>query len=55
MRKKNLTEKDKEILSSVKREMERPRMTASVRNALEAEAAQAALAVEEEPPPAASA
>jgi hypothetical protein len=30
---------EREIVDSVKREMEKPRMTASVRNALEAEAA----------------
>jgi hypothetical protein len=42
MKKKNQTEREDELISSVKREMERPRVTASVRNALEAEAAQAA-------------
>jgi hypothetical protein len=34
--KKNSTKKDREILSSVKREMQEPRLAASVRNALEA-------------------
>jgi hypothetical protein len=45
VRKKNLTEKDKEILSSVKREMERPRQTESVRIGLRAEASLAAIRV----------
>ena len=44
MKKKSTTEKDVEILISVKKEMARPRLTASVRNDLEAEAAQAAKA-----------
>ena len=39
MRKKNLTQKDKEILSSVKKEMERPRQTESVRIGLGAKSA----------------
>jgi len=55
MKKKSETARDREIVSSVKREMERPRLTASVRSTLEADSALAALAVEEEPPPAASA
>ena len=42
MNKKSPTEKDREILSSVKREMQEPRLAASVRNALEAEAVPAA-------------
>jgi hypothetical protein len=37
-----LTEKDSEILSSVKREMQEPRLAASVRDSREAEAALAA-------------
>jgi hypothetical protein len=40
---KNSTERDREILSSVKKEMERPRLAASVRDE---EAAEAALAAE---------
>jgi hypothetical protein len=36
MKKKNSTEKEREILSSVKREMERPRQTESVRIGLAA-------------------
>jgi len=40
--KKRSTEKDREILSSVKREMEEPRQTTSVREALAFEAAPAA-------------
>jgi hypothetical protein len=42
MKKKNSTEKDREILSSVKREMEEPRQTTSVREALAYVAAQTA-------------
>lgn len=42
MKKKSQNEIDREIIASVKREMERPRLTASVRDALEAEAALAA-------------
>jgi hypothetical protein len=42
MKTKSPTEKGRELLSSVKREMKRPRLTESVRNALEAEAALAA-------------
>jgi hypothetical protein len=42
MKKRNLTERDKEILSRVKREMERPRQTESVRIALGAMSAPAA-------------
>lgn len=37
-KKKSRAQIDREILASVKKEMERPRLTASVRNALEAEA-----------------
>jgi hypothetical protein len=33
---KSSTERDRKILASVKREMDRPRLTASVRDALEA-------------------
>jgi hypothetical protein len=39
---KILTEKDSEILSSVTKEMMKPRLAASVRNSREAEAALAA-------------
>jgi hypothetical protein len=39
VKKKRRAEIDRAILASVKREMERPRLTASVRLALEAEAA----------------
>lgn len=42
MKKKSSTEKDREILSSVKREMQEPRQTTSVREALAFEAALAA-------------
>lgn len=42
MNKKSSTEKDREILSSVKREMQEPRQTTSVREALAFEAAPAA-------------
>ena len=42
MKKKNQIELDRVIVASVKREMEKPRMTESVRQALEAEAALAA-------------
>jgi hypothetical protein len=45
MKKKSRLEIDREILSSVKREMEMPRLTESVRNALEAEAALAVRAL----------
>jgi hypothetical protein len=38
MKEKSLLDSDRRILSSVKREMARPRLTASVRKALEAEA-----------------
>jgi hypothetical protein len=38
MNKKSRIELDREILSSVKKEMARPRLTASVRNSWEAEA-----------------
>jgi hypothetical protein len=40
--KKSRIELDRKILSSVKNEMDKPRLAASVRNALEAAAAQAA-------------
>ena len=43
MKKKISTEKDREILSSVKKEMDRPRLAASVRDSLAA----AALAAKE--------
>ena len=43
MKKKNSTEKEREILSSVKREMERPRQTESVRIGLETKAAPAVI------------
>jgi hypothetical protein len=39
MKKKSRIEMAREIISRVKREMEKPRLTESVRNALEAEAA----------------
>jgi len=39
VKKKSRTEADKAIVASVKSEMEKPRMTESVRKALEAEAA----------------
>ena len=42
VKKKSQIERDREILASVKREMAKPRLAASVRDALEAEAAQAA-------------
>ena len=42
MKTKSLTLKDRKILASVKREMDRPRLTSSVRDALEAAAALAA-------------
>ena len=42
MKTKISTEKDRKILASVKREMDRPRLTASVRDALEATTALAA-------------
>ena len=45
MKTKSRTERDSEILSSVKKEMERPRLTASVRDSREAEAAQVARAL----------
>jgi hypothetical protein len=38
LKKKSRAEINREILASVKKEMERPRLAASVRNALEAEA-----------------
>jgi hypothetical protein len=38
VKKKSRIEMDKEIIASVKREMERPRLTESVRMALETEA-----------------
>ena len=41
-KKKSSSERDREIISSVKREMERPRLSASVRDSLRAEAALAA-------------
>jgi hypothetical protein len=41
---KSRIEQDREILSSLKREMQEPRLTASVRDSQEAEAAQAAKA-----------
>jgi hypothetical protein len=40
--KKNSTEKDREILSNVKREMQEPRQTTSVRESMAAAAALAA-------------
>jgi hypothetical protein len=39
MKEKSQLDSDREIISSVKREMAMPRLTASVRDALEAEAA----------------
>jgi hypothetical protein len=42
MKEKSQLDSDRKILSSVKIEMARPRLTASVRDALEAEAARAA-------------
>jgi hypothetical protein len=42
MKEKRQLDSDRKILSSVKIEMARPRLAASVRNALEAEAALAA-------------
>ena len=39
MKEKSQLDSDRKILSSVKREMAMPRLAASVRNALEAEAA----------------
>ncbi len=42
MKEKNQLDSDRKILSSVKIEMARPRLTASVRDALEAETALAA-------------
>ena len=42
MKEKSQFDSDRKILSSVKIEMARPRLTASVRDALEAEAALAA-------------
>jgi hypothetical protein len=42
MKTKSPTERGRDLLSSVKREMKMPRLAASVRNALEAEAALAA-------------
>lgn len=39
MKKKSRIKMDKEIIASVKKEMERPRLAESVRNALEADAA----------------
>jgi hypothetical protein len=42
MKEKSQLDSDRKILSSVKIEMARPRLTASVRDALEAEAALAA-------------
>jgi hypothetical protein len=44
VKKKRQMKIDREILSSVKKEMDRPRLTTSVRNALEAAAALAAKA-----------
>lgn len=38
MKKKSRIEVDKEIIASVKKEMEKPRLAESVRNALEADA-----------------
>jgi hypothetical protein len=43
--KKSRIELDREILSSVKKEMDRPRLAASVRNSLETEAAPFAAAL----------
>jgi hypothetical protein len=40
MKTKSRAEQDKEILTSVKKEMDRPRLSASVRDDLEARAAQ---------------
>ena len=40
MKKKSRSEMDREILSSVKKEMEKPRLTMSVRDSLEAQLAQ---------------
>ena len=45
MKKKSRTEREKEILSSLKREMQQPRLAASVRDSREAEAALAAALV----------
>ncbi|MGO9776857.1 MAG: hypothetical protein ACLQGT_12955 [Terracidiphilus sp.] len=45
MNEKSQLDSDRKILSSVKREMAMPRLTASVRKALEAEAALAARAL----------
>jgi hypothetical protein len=45
VKEKSRIERDREILSSVKREMERPRLAASVRDSREAEAAPAARAL----------
>jgi hypothetical protein len=42
MKKKNRLESDQKILAGVMREMDEPRLAASVRNALEADAALAA-------------
>jgi hypothetical protein len=42
MKEKSQLDSDRKILSSVKREMAMPRLAASVRNALEADAALAA-------------
>ncbi len=42
MKTKSSTEKDREILSSVTKEMEKPRLAASVRDGREGEAEQAA-------------
>lgn len=43
MKTKGLSKKDREILSRVKKEMDRPRLTTSVRYALEAAAELAAI------------
>ena len=45
MKTQSSTEKDRRILASVKREMDRPRLTASVRDALEAAAVLASRAL----------
>jgi hypothetical protein len=45
VKKKSRIEMDKEIIASVKREMEKPRLAESVRNALEAEAELAVIAL----------
>lgn len=42
MKKKSRSEMDREILSSVKKEMEKPRLTTSVRESLETRFAQSA-------------